>query len=282
MSDLLKVYGSDPVRGACNSIGQPETSSQVREPGRRSPKDRSMGANSLNSFQLSFISFEALIQLRRDVSSEIDRRKKENSVLNRRRNITQKNRKSFNSIQDIDDYNCSGLLSVPPFSSAGIQQRLCSKKRYLRSLLSQDWSDLFPSVASDEIFYVYAHVDPSQPCFVALDDCGGNYGGTPFYIGKGCGDRAYDLKRNQAHGKYLKRILEKGFSAQDIVKIIAADLTESRALELESKLIYFFGTVYEKPEGALVNLDIPKRPNFKTGMNRYPTEKQLKAMSGDR
>lgn len=48
-----------------------------------------------------------------------------------------------------------------------------------------------------------------------------------------------------------------------VVHIFKRDMTEALALELEAKLIYFFGTIYEKDKlGTLLNLDECKRPLF--------------------
>ena len=42
----------------------------------------------------------------------------------------------------------------------------------------------------------------------------------------------------------------------------AMNLTETEALEMESKLIYFFGTKFElERKGILVNLSFPPRPH---------------------
>jgi len=132
--------------------------------------------------------------------------------------------------------------------------------RYLTILLDQDWSHLF-SGDTEPKYYVYVHYEPSgksiryvsEKAVIRTD-------GYPFYVGKGTGDRAFDLKRNQGHGAILRGLIDK-HSPNDIVSIVKDGLTESQALELESKLIYFFGTKYEKGRrGILVNLDIPVRP----------------------
>jgi hypothetical protein len=45
-------------------------------------------------------------------------------------------------------------------------------------------------------------------------------------------------------------------------------------MELEAKLIYFFGTIYEKNrKGLLLNLDLSKRPDFVGIMHRTITKK---------
>lgn len=169
----------------------------------------------------------------------------------------------------IIEFNSSQLLSLPNLS-----QPCHIRSRYLSCLLAQDWSELFPDNGnSKNEYYVYVHTDPSDKVFVTDSASGGNYGGTPFYVGKGIGARAYDLKRNQGHGKKIKDVLSKGYDKESIVKIVFLGLSESKALEIESKLIYFFGSIYEKPNGAsLYNLDIPSRPKFKDCMVKIPAK----------
>lgn len=135
---------------------------------------------------------------------------------------------------------------------------------YTENLLSQDWSSFFPGEADDKRFYVYAHVRPGKSRLkIASPRCNLIFNGTPFYIGKGTGDRAYDLKRNQGHGVHIREVMERGFGPSDICHIVKDGLTEAEALELESKLVYLLGTRYEiGRKGILVNLDIPPRPDF--------------------
>ncbi len=65
-------------------------------------------------------------------------------------------------------------------------------------------------------YYVYSH----------------EYNGVCFYIGKGKNSRAWEKNRNPLWSEYVKQINEKYE-----IKIIAADLTESDALLIESSLI---------------------------------------------
>lgn len=132
--------------------------------------------------------------------------------------------------------------------------------KYLNELLAQDWSHLFPGT-SDPKYYVYMHYAPNSKAIRYVGEHAViKTSGLPFYIGKGCGDRAFDMKRNQGHGATLRELLGR-YTPTDIVSIVKDGLTEQKALELESKLIYFFGTKYEKGRrGILVNLDIPLRP----------------------
>ena len=135
--------------------------------------------------------------------------------------------------------------------------------KYYSLLLDQDWSHLFSGDAEQK-YYVYAHVKPSaKKIHLEHDALPLKMNGVPFYIGKGTGDRAYDLKRNQGHGAFLKELQDAGVNKSDIVHIVSDCLSEPKAFELESKLIYLFGTKYEADRrGMLVNLDIPARPEF--------------------
>jgi hypothetical protein len=134
---------------------------------------------------------------------------------------------------------------------------------YLDELVRQDWSAIYCGGDSEKKYYVYAHVRPSGKTIrykgssIELD-----LPGLPFYIGKGCGGRAYDLNRNQGHGAILSELASSGVHPQEIVRIIDDGLTEAEALELEAKLIYFFGTQYQRGRrGILVNLDVPRVPS---------------------
>lgn len=82
------------------------------------------------------------------------------------------------------------------------------------------------------VFYVYQHIRNDTK--------------EVFYIGKGCGKRAYVKSRRSV---YWQRIVEKyGYS----IKIIEAGLTEQQAKELEISLIAKFGRK-DKGLGLLIN-----------------------------
>lgn len=77
-------------------------------------------------------------------------------------------------------------------------------------------------------FYVYALIDPINRI--------------PFYVGKGCGHRAYKHltgadTNNILKVKYVKNIRSLGFEPE--VKFLATDLNESVAYNLESNFIKF-------------------------------------------
>lgn len=137
-------------------------------------------------------------------------------------------------------------------------------KKHLKPIIDSDWSALFSGDLCRK-YYVYLHVKPSR---VPIDFNEAEHGidlkvsGVPFYVGKGSGGRAFDLKRNEGHGRVLRSLKENGVDAEKIVCIVKDGMTEPEALELESKLIYFFGTQFEAGrKGILVNLEIPARPD---------------------
>jgi hypothetical protein len=105
-------------------------------------------------------------------------------------------------------------------------------------------------------YYVYAHCDPGfrispkregRSTFAATL----GFSNMPFYIGKGCDNRAYDLNRNESHRKYRQKIQKFGKDIE--VKILKENLSELEALMIESKLTDIFGTL--SCGGRLVNLD---------------------------
>ncbi len=149
--------------------------------------------------------------------------------------------------------------------------------KYLPYLLRQDWSYLFEHANDlESYYYVYAHIDPNEnPTSLSVFDC--DLKGTPFYIGKGKGQRVWDLNRNQGHGKRIRQIIKDGYPKNSIPAIIKDCLTEKAALELEAKLIYFFASVYDKKrKGCLLNLADYIKPNFVGIMRKIPFQKQCK------
>lgn len=139
--------------------------------------------------------------------------------------------------------------------------RLKKRLQDLDKLMAQDWSYLFPEGEQERRFYVYAHVHPYKRRICKGGEFELTMQGEPFYIGKGTGRRAWDLNRNEGHGVELRQLRNMGLSDSEIVCIIRDNLTEREALEIESKLIYFFGTKFESGrDGKLVNLDFPARP----------------------
>lgn len=149
----------------------------------------------------------------------------------------------------------------------------------LIDFLMEDWSFLFPSAdANERKYYVYYHSDISSDHVTYSrmpDPCGTTvkFTGMPFYIGKGTGDRYKSLNgRSTSHINRIKVHTQKGYDIESVCHILQDGLTEVEALELESKLICFFGCQSEFPTnrmhfhgkcgGALINGDVGSRPNW--------------------
>ena len=229
----------------------------------------------MDKFQLHYIPTEDLLQLREEIKIELHLRRKVASVEHRKKVVTALKPKDFQKIGDLrsvaSQHNTSAALAIPMVG----QTHPSNNIKYLSDLLAQPWGDDISLEPGK--FYVYAHVDPRKSVFVSTESAGGNFGGTPFYIGKGCGKRAWDLKRNQGHGIRIKQILDDGFDGESIVKILFNNLSESKALDIERKLIYYFGTIYQKDRkcGMLLNLDTPEPPKFLGSMLKHPSRKQF-------
>jgi len=154
---------------------------------------------------------------------------------------------------------CNKLLNV--MKSRLGELRACKdgskKEKFKRSfdacqtIINTDIEFLYNDIVLDEnpIYYVYAHCNPEAN--IAIGKCGKTsflatlgLDKIPFYIGKGCGNRAFDLSRNETHRKVRQSL--KNFDKDIHVKIIRDGLTEKHALILESKLIVIcFNTVCE-------------------------------------
>jgi hypothetical protein len=126
------------------------------------------------------------------------------------------------------------------------------------NIFNTDISSVYEKLILDETpkYYVYAHCDSgfkialkkeARSTFVAT--LGLEY--MPFYFGKGTGNRAFELDRNESHRKVRQKL--KIFNKEITVKIIKDGLTEKEALMYESKLIDIFGLITHG--GRLVNLD---------------------------
>ena len=214
---------------------------------------------------IEMIPKEDLISLIKLMQKELRTRNKTSKLIKRKEFISKLTQDSdYHHKQENSKFLAIRGLSNPPHRN----------KYYLKPLIMQDWSCTYDSNQATGDYYVYCHVDPSERVFVVNRKVGGNYGGQPFYIGKGVGNRAYDLKRNQGHGSKIRELLSKGWEKRDIVHIAFDGLSEQKALEIESKLIYFFGTVYEasRKEGTLYNLDIPRKPEPAGTMKRQCDE----------
>jgi hypothetical protein len=148
-----------------------------------------------------------------------------------------------------------GLLKNTKFGSkAEIKQRRfdCCDKIYKTNI-----DDIYKDIKldSNQIYYVYAHCEPNK---IAIGKDGiTSWAATlgldliPFYIGKGTGNRAYDLNRNGTHRKVRQKF--QNFKKDIEVRIIEDNVSELEALCLESKLLDIFGL--NGKGGRLVNLD---------------------------
>lgn len=227
----------------------------------------------MNEFQLAHLAYRDLVKLRDAVNRAIPAAKKKSRAIGIARRAQNHGTDIAERFQkkDAEESACNraSLLALPNRRRVNALNLL----RFFPALIGQDWSSIYPPTGGDKKFYVYAHVDPRLGPFATLKECGGNFKGLPFYIGKGCGPRAYDLKRNQGHGARIRELIELGFSPESMVHLIREELDEGDALALEAKLIYyFFGSVHESGRRAqkracLFNLDIPKTPDFKAVMS---------------
>lgn len=203
---------------------------------------------------LEQVSTSDLVHLRKSITRELKTRKRDYQ-----RRLKDRSAPYNYDIEQCLTANAKTLTAIPDNVR---KSHPAEKRKYLKYLLKQDWSHLFNCHSSERKFYVYYHTDPRNKAFSSYKELGG-VSFMPFYVGKGTGNRAYNMKRNQGHGINLKEMLDLEYTPDDIVHIVKDNLTESEALELESKLIYFFGTIYEtEQKGVLLNLDIGKRPLF--------------------
>ena len=143
-------------------------------------------------------------------------------------------------------------------SSSEKQERIFNSIENLYYSNSQKLRDLYDTSTGDRHFYVYAHCDPRKqlninngPKDLFAAKIGLKY--KPIYIGKGKEDRAYDLKRNDAHRKIRTEILKEGLDYE--VMILESNLTLGESLLRESKLIDIFGIQHLNSSSWLINLD---------------------------
>jgi hypothetical protein len=140
-----------------------------------------------------------------------------------------------------------------------------------QQILETDISSVYAELPldSERKYYVYAHLDPSRKIAVGVHSVttfAATLGLTffPFYIGKGIGDRCFDLNRSETHRKIVQRIKARGQDVE-VVKL-REGLTESEALQFEAKLIDIFGLIPYK--GRLANLDEGMKPQERRSLYR--------------
>lgn len=138
-----------------------------------------------------------------------------------------------------------------------------------------DISDIYLGRKLDDspIYYVYCHMNPLHELqmfrgkHIFCASLGMKF--SPFYIGKGTGDRAFKLNRSETHRKIKHKIMDSNKDPE--VCIIKEGLTELEALSYESKLIDIFGLVPNK--GWLTNLDEGHMPDVRR--NKYYSEYKI-------
>jgi group I intron endonuclease len=109
----------------------------------------------------------------------------------------------------------------------------------------------------DNIYYVYAYLDPTKPIKGFYDGLDLSFLFEPFYIGKGKEDRYvkhlqdYKLKNKNYLSNKINKLRSK--SLEPIIVKLFENLTENDAFELEVNLINKIGKKIEK-RGPLVNI----------------------------
>lgn len=146
-------------------------------------------------------------------------------------------------------------------SNTRYEKRLVLIQKELDAILGiskTDVSKIYENTGSKE-YYVYVHCNPLQVLNIK-DNARHFFAATelklthvPFYVGKGIGNRANNLSRNEGHKK-IRQYLDKVEKEIEVIKI-KTDLTEGEALALESKLIDIFGLKALCQFGMLTNLD---------------------------
>lgn len=119
---------------------------------------------------------------------------------------------------------------------------------------------------NENIYYVYFLIDPRD--------------GTPFYIGKGSGDRLYDHfkgknlqgNKNKIKEDKIKKI--KSVGLEPLAQIHKDNMLEQDAYDLETSLIKHYGKIVDGT-GILTNVCDDNRPPNRTGKLHTESTKEL-------
>lgn len=107
---------------------------------------------------------------------------------------------------------------------------------------------------SNEVYYVYAHVDPKTDEYV--------------YIGHGNGARAYMFKttkstregkyghRSKIHSDYLEGLIQQGLVPHEWVYFIARGLSKKDAIDHEREMIRLFRPKFNQKPGCPLKMSI--------------------------
>ena len=137
------------------------------------------------------------------------------------------------------------------------------------NIMRDDWSFLFQGLDETKIYYVYAHVNPQGKFYKEYSNRNGFCVlKNPIYIGKGKDSRAFNINRTNFHNHKLRKLAEK-YTIEDVTFIMKDKLKEGEALELESKLIYYYGCrggsykpLNGENTGCLYNNKYEKSPRY--------------------
>lgn len=166
----------------------------------------------------------------------------------------------YNNLEDLEKIlnKIKSQINTLKSEKTGTKKEIQSQRfNSCINIYNTNINDLYSHIELDStpIYYVYAHcynneimvgIDGKTTWLATL-----GLKNIPFYIGKGTGNRAYEINRNETHRKIRQKL--KLFDKDVTVQIIQDNLTELEALVLESKLIDILGIIGKG--GKLSNLD---------------------------